>query len=215
MECGECQGKVSDKAAACPHCGAPVVAANEDLAQHGKQEVPQNDDDRSLAIAHSQPIQKKAVKQNKSADTSSDTTALTNCRVCKKEISKKITGSCPKCGARFPALSAGELRKQQQADKQNKSADTSKEDASKQGVQQTMQGVEPKKGTGQPVNLSKEQQAANLQRLKTANKKRPEKSLEDAVAEIGKIVFWTSVFVAACLLVPTCLKVVDLVDRVY
>ncbi|WP_421311984.1 hypothetical protein [Aeromonas veronii] len=25
IECGECNGKVSDKAASCPHCGAPVM----------------------------------------------------------------------------------------------------------------------------------------------------------------------------------------------
>ena len=26
IRCGECQGQVSDKAAACPHCGAPVAS---------------------------------------------------------------------------------------------------------------------------------------------------------------------------------------------
>lgn len=25
IECGECTGKVSDKAASCPHCGSPVM----------------------------------------------------------------------------------------------------------------------------------------------------------------------------------------------
>lgn len=82
MKCSECGHEVSDKASACPHCGAPVIGSPTTVAPPavvGGVTVP---NDGQSAIARQEPVRSKG---------------MVKCSSCGYEYSLDAE-NCPKCG---------------------------------------------------------------------------------------------------------------------
>ena len=83
MNCSECGHEVSDKACACPHCGAPVIGSPTTVAPPavvGGVTVPTGD---QSATASQEPVRRKGIVK---------------CSQCGYEYSFDAA-NCPKCGS--------------------------------------------------------------------------------------------------------------------